>query len=169
MSLEQSPTSSYIELKRKAMQAFFFDDNDLPFNRDGRLSDKQKRRFIMTSRAGLAAFMFSGLVLSALFVWTWEEPLDQLPWVIPAFMVMSFTAIGIYVYWLNRRVYKSGIVESAIGTAIFEKRLGEVFLQIGGKYFRSERRFRKIFVSDVRYKIYYAPSDNTIISVEILE
>jgi hypothetical protein len=171
MSQEQpfKPTIPHAELKRKAMQAFFFDEDDLPSNREGRLSDRQKQRFVTTTKVGTIAFILSGLILSAVFIWTWEEPLDQLPWIIPALITVSFTIIGIYVYGLGGKVYKSGIVKSAIGTAVFEKRLGEMFLQIDGVYFRSQRKFRQIFVSDVQYKIYYAPSDNTIVSVEILD
>jgi hypothetical protein len=172
MSLEQSPKLSISrieELKRKAMQAFFFNEDDLTSNRVGELSDKQKQRFLTSTRVGTIVFVLSGLVLAAIFVWSWEEPLDQLPWAIPAFMIVSFLIIGIYVYRLGSKVYRSGIVESTTGRAIFKKRLRETFLQVGGKYFRAQRKFRQIFVPDVQYKIYYAPSDNTIVSVEILD
>ncbi len=171
MSTEQSlkPSIPHAELRRKAMQTFYFDDDDLPFNREGRLSDKQKQRFTTTTLVGTVAFVLSGIILSVVFVWVWEGSLDQFPWLIPALIIVSFTIIGIYVYRLGGKVYKSRIVKTAVGTAIFEKRLGEMFLQVDGVYFRSQKKFQEIFVPEVRYKVYYAPSDKTIVSVEILD
>jgi len=171
MSTDQplEPMISHTELRRKAMQTFFFDDDDLRFNRDGQLSDKQKQRLTTTSKAGAIVFIISGLVLSALFVWTWEEPINPSLWIFPDLGVVSFTAIGIYIYLLGGKVYKPGIVKCVIGTATFKNRYGEKFLQIGGEYFRSQRNFRKLFLPDVEYKVYYAPSDNTIMSIEIAE
>jgi hypothetical protein len=171
MSTEQSLKHpiSHAELKRKAMQIFFFDDDDLPSNRDGRLSDKQKQRFITATRTITAVFVLSGLILSAVFVWTWEEPLDQLPWIIPALTAASFTVIAIYGYRLGAKVHKSGVVKCAVGTVTFKKWPDEPLMQIDGKYFRSNRKFREIFMSGIQYKVYYAPSDNTIVSVEIVD
>jgi hypothetical protein len=171
MSLQQpfKPSISHAELKRKAMQTFFFDDEDLRFNRDGRLSDKQKQRLTTTTKAGVIVFVLSGLLLSAMFVWTWEDPLDQLPWIIPAFMTVSFTLMGLYAYRLGNKVVKLGVVEYVAGKARFKDWQGKMFLQIHGRYFRPNKKFREIFVPDIWYKIYYAPSDNTIISVEILD
>ena len=151
------------------MQIFVFDDNDLSFNRDGKLSESQKQRFIVVTKVGTIVFILSGLILSAIFVWSLEEPTNQLTWIIPLFITASFTIIGFYVYRLGGKVHRSGIVKSTIGQAVFEKRLGETFLRIGGVYFRSRRKFRQLFIPNVQYRIYYAPSDNTIVSVEILE
>ncbi len=151
------------------MQSFFFDDDDLPFNRDGRLSDKQKQRFMTTTKAGAIMFILSGFVLSALFVWTSEKPINSSLWLFPILGVASFTVIGIYVYQLGGKVYKPGTVKCVVGTATFKNRLGEMFLQIDDEFFRSQRNFRKIFLPDIQYKVYYAPSDNTIVSIEIAD
>ena len=151
------------------MQTFFFDENDLPFNRDGKLSDKQKQRFETTTKAGTIVFIFSGLVLSALFIWSIDSPMTPSLWVLPILGIVTSAAIGIYVYWLGGKVYKSGIVKSVIGIATFRHQVGNAFLQIGDEYFRSQRNFRKIFLPDIHYKVYYAPSDNTIVSIEIVE
>ena len=151
------------------MQVVLFDEDDLTANREGRLSANQKKRFIKGTRATILIFLLSGILLSALFVWAWEGPQEQLPWVIPAFMLYSFTIIGIYCYWIGSKVYKAGIVESTTGTAIFERRFGEMYLLIGGVYFRSHRWYRESFVPGVLYKIYFAPSDNTIVSIEVLD
>lgn len=162
-------SNSQLELTDKAKQIFFFDDNDLPFNRDGKLSDKQKQRFEMTTLAGTSMFIFSGLVLSALLVWTWEKPINQFPIIISVLGMVSFTIIGIYVYRLGSKLYKSGVVKCVTGTITFTKWQGESFLQIGDEYFRSNRKFKEIFIPDILYKVYYAPSDNTIVSIEIVD
>ena len=116
------------------MQTFFFDDDDLPSNRDGRLSNKQKQRFITSTKVVTIVFILSGLVLSALLVWILEEPVDQLPWIIPALTTVSFTGIGIYGYRLGSKVYKSGVVKCAVGNVIFKKWPNEPLIQIDGKY-----------------------------------
>ncbi|HET9914714.1 MAG TPA: hypothetical protein VFQ13_22665 [Anaerolineales bacterium] len=168
------PSISHTELKRKAMQTFFFDDSDLPFNRNGRLSDKQKQRFATNAKVGAAAFILAGIILSAVIAWTLEEPPAQLTWLAPVLLITgTFTGTGIFVYWLSARIYKSGIVKSVMGRAVFERgwsgmHLGWV-LGIDGVYFQLENNFRQIFVPDVQYKIYYVPSDNTIVSVELLD
>ena len=168
MSVNQpsKPSIQHAELKRKAMQTFFFDDDDLLFNREGKLSDKQKQRFMMTSKAGAIMLVLSGFVLSALLVWTWEKPVNPSLWIFPVLGVVAFTTFGIYVYRLGGKVYKPGTVKCVIGTATFKNRFGEMFLQINGEFFRSQRKYRKIFLPDLQYKVYYAPSDNTIVSIE---
>ena len=166
---QSQSADSYVEIKRKAMQAFLFDENDLSVNHEGKLSDKQIRRFISSTRKAVVTFVLTGLILSVMFIWSLEKPLSRLVLAIPTLFVMSFAIIALYVYWLGSKVYKSGVVKYVVGMATFRNSYREKFLQVGGEYFRSNRKFREIFVPDVQYKIYYAPSDNTIVSVEIVD
>ena len=171
MSSEKSLSAnvSHAELKSRAMQIFLFDDNDLTLNRDGSLSDKQKKRFIYATRTATITLLLSGLLLSALLIWSWKKPLDEFPWIIPVLMITAFIIIAIYIYWLGSRVYRSGVVESVVGTVTFNKWPNEAFMQVDDESFRLTAKFREVFISGITYKIYYSPSDNTIISTEIIE
>ncbi len=147
MSTDQpiKSTISHAELKKKAMQTFFFGDDDLPFNRDGKLSDKQKHRFMTTTSVGAIVFIVAGLVLSALFVWSLDRPMTPSLWAFPILGMAAFTAIGIYVYWLGGKVYKSGIVKSVIGIATFRNQVGNIFCKSVMSIFGHRETFEKYF------------------------
>ena len=74
-----NPSALHDELQNNAMQLFKFDKDDLPFNRDGKLSNKQVQRFIFETRKFTGVFIFSGLLLAGLFILSWLLFCKELP------------------------------------------------------------------------------------------
>ena len=165
-----NPSALHDELQNNAMQLFKFDKDDLPFNRDGKLSNKQVQRFIFETRKFTGVFIFSGLLLAGLFILSWskDKPLNQLPLGIPISMIAAFTIIAIFGYMIGSKIYKTGIVSCSTGMVSFLTQNGKMLIEIDGEYFASNINFQEVFISNVIYKIYYTPTDRSIVATEII-
>jgi hypothetical protein len=102
----------------------------------------------------------SGVVLAILFAWSLDEPLETLPWEYLISFAAVFALMGMYAYWIGKKVYEPGIVKCVVGRTIFVGQGKNRSLKINGEYFPAKQAYEGIFVRGFQYKIYYAPSDD---------
>ncbi len=153
------------------MQFFHFDEEDLATNRSGKLSDQQKQRFMLSTRLAVITALVGGVLMSAVMLGTWDSSSGPVPWWAVAMPIVLFVLMALVLFLVGRKVYGQGIVQSVRGTVTFK---GWGFseqrrLEIDGLRLPFKRKYKKLFLPGIVYTIYYAPSDGTIVSTEIVE
>jgi len=164
VNTHSSKTTS--ELEKEIMSIFRFDAEDLRFNREGRISKKQKSRLQKTAGFLFIGFLLIGAFITSLSVIAQDEPINELPLLVPAFIMSLFGGIGIFIYWLSSRMYRQGVVKSITGKISFELRNEFAVLCIGNERFLRGANMTSVLEEGVEYRVYYTPADMFILSIE---
>jgi len=148
------------------MTFFDFNRDDLRYNRQGKLSPFQERRF---SAEGFTAFglLFVVGLFSILFI-VIRPPFNQ-PFLCSSISVITFMIFGLINYKILMRPVEESVVQSKIGTLGKPPHptLKPVFY-IGSESFSAKDDPFTVLEWNVPYKIYYTPARHAILSIEIL-
>ncbi len=171
ISLEDEPDDREDEWdawQEEAMLVFNFDEDDLAMNRQGKLSETQRHRLMVNRNTGTVVMASAGLVFAILFPVPDSRSHAPHWW----FAVGAFVVFGLMagvLFWIGSRSFRSGIVESATGTITLRGWPRIDAMEIGGERFPYLPKYERLFLPDVVYTIYFAPTDRPIMAAEILK
>jgi hypothetical protein len=159
------PSGEITEAQEKLMKFFDFDLMDLHYNRNGKLSSYQERRFFVE---GFTAFMLclaGGLIITLVIML--RSPFKDLC-VCSSVSLIASLIPGIIIGNLLIKPVEVGVIESTIGTlGKSSKHSWRPAFCIGDETFHAKEDPFTILEWDVPYKIYYTPVRRTVLSIEI--
>ena len=154
-------------LAQKRLMTFFdFNAVDLEYNRNGKLSPYQEKRF---SGEGFMAFFFclAGGVLGAI-VSMFLSPFGE-PYFCATLSVMGSMIFGLIGYQQVMRPVASGKIQNKIGTLGKSRfSIWRPTFYIGTVRFPAKGNPFTVLEWNVPYKVYYSPIKNMVLSIEIL-
>jgi hypothetical protein len=172
LSFEQIPTKNLSEIDSNLSKKFHFDAETLVSNREGRLTDAQRRRLrVYPLRVFVKMIGFSSIVwIPILFVYFFMQ--EDLLWmtftliIILALMVMPLTLLGCYETYRDLRENQ---VFPVIGSVRYTSANKISGLAIGAVLFEMSRDDYLLFHDGARYQIYYTRHIPYLLSVERLK
>ncbi len=164
---------------------FLFNDDDLAANRRGELTERQRNRLIHDRRFTLVNALGNQwvytLTIVAVFLSIIGNPLSNAhgSWAILLLLIPALISYLIVVIPLWIRLssdLSKGTVETITGftqlaTKIVKRpRGGDIktdYIKVGAHYFRvSPKMFNQLKLEPTRYRAYYAPRSNSLLSLE---
>jgi hypothetical protein len=159
-------TTTHDDKTQELMRLIGYSETDLAANRTGTLSGRQKRQIRKNARTALLMFGMAGLCFAVMIGMTGKQPLTEMSVIITGLIGGSFAAIGIALYWLQRRDYHQGIVKCLVGTVKVLPHNPGFALCVGDQQLPILYDLGGLVEENIAYKVYYAPSDRRLVSLE---
>jgi hypothetical protein len=154
--------------RARLMRFFDFTTKDLEYNRQGKLSPRQKDYFSSQGVTAFGLLFVVGLVSATLIIIS--SPFRQ-PVLCSSIAMIVSIILGMLYYKSVVGPLKSGVVETEIGT--FGKpehmNMWKPVIYIGRKTFPVRDDPFKALAWDVLYKVYYSPVGNVVLSIELVD
>ncbi len=161
-----------VDSQQEMMLLFKFNMEDLRCNQEGRLSNAQRQRIFREAVGAFCGIFLAGLII-AIGIWkdlSSTSPNLPLLYLYPLLCLGILTAIAFFVYRLNIKPSKEGIVKSTVGAFGINPRSswfrGNAFFLIGTEHFAVRGNVFGVLKPGIFYKIYYTPTYKRILSIE---
>lgn len=168
-------TESADNIEAKIQSALRFTPDDLPFNRDGRLSEWQIYHLRVRRRRSI--LLGAGLVLALAFVATlfiYAGGFIRLMIGVGITACMAFLLTNFAGHWMRltadirsaKAIKRAGLLERVIRPVT--RRVHNYALRIDGEDFMVSRYVLDLFEHRGRYALYFTPHTGQLISAEML-
>jgi hypothetical protein len=153
--------------RARLMHFFNFNMKDLEYNRQGKLSPRQKDYFSSQAFAAFGVLFAVGLGGAILII---AFPPFHQPFLCSSIAMIVSMILGVINYKSIIGPVKSGIVETEVGTLGKPEHMNiwKPVIYIGRKTFPVRDDPFKALAWDVPYKVYYSPVGNVVLSIELV-
>lgn len=151
----------------KLMRFFNFNIKDLEYNRQGKLSPRQKDYFSSQALVAFEVLFAAGVGSTILII---VSPVFHQPLLCSGIAMIASMILGLRSYKSIIGPVKSGVVKTEVGTLGKPEHMNiwKPVVYIGRETFPVRDDPFKALAWDVLYKVYYSPAGNVILSIEIV-